>query len=339
METGVPKSVDHSFAVSVIVPVYNGEEYLAGCLDTILAQTLQDIEIVIVDDGSTDQSGEIADRYREAHKEKILVLHQENGGVSRARYNGILAARGEWIGFVDADDEIAPDMYERLLKNASGYQAQISHCGYQTIVNNGERIHYFYNTGQIKVQNNEEGIRDLLKGELIEPSLCNKIFRHSLIDSIIERDLIDSTLRYNEDLLMNYYLFKESECSVFEDFCPYHYMARSGSATRKTFNAAAFTDPVKVWRRILQEVPEDLKTMALHKYILSCFSAYAGLQDAGYDPQVCKEYRNELIRYKSEWQGLRRPDRLRIELIMKSPALYRRVNDLYISAFQKKRYE
>lgn len=339
METGIPKSVDTNVVVSVIIPVYNGEEYLAGCLDTIVAQTMQNIEIVIVDDGSTDSSGEIADQYRETHKENIQVLHQENSGVSRARVNGILVARGEWIGFVDADDEIEPDMYERLLKNAVEHGAQISHCGYQTIVNKGERIHYFYNTGQIKVQNNEEGVRDLLQGEFVEPGVWNKLFKRSLFDDIIRDCEPELLLRYNEDLFLNYLLFKGADCSIYEDFCPYHYMARPQSATRRAFDAAKYTDPVMVWKRILQEVPQEMRTTALHKYLLACFTAYAELLHEGDEPQVCNEYRNELIKYKSEWHNLRRPDRLRIHLIMKSPALYQIINNLYIKAVQKKRYE
>ena len=114
--------------ISVIVPVYNIAEDLPNCLDSILAQTYPNVEIVAVDDGSSDQSGEILDRYAETYP-NIRVIHKENGGVTSARLRGVREAEGEWIGFVDGDDVIETDMYERLKNNAVKYDAQISHCG------------------------------------------------------------------------------------------------------------------------------------------------------------------------------------------------------------------
>ena len=148
--------------ISVVVPVYNIEAYLPHCLDSIMNQTYQNIEIVLMDDGSTDLSGQIADDYSVQYPGKFQVLHLENGGVTRARLTGVAAANGEWIGFVDGDDVIEPDMYRRLLRNALQYGADISHCGYQTIVNEGERVHYFYNTCRLVQQDRISGLKDLL---------------------------------------------------------------------------------------------------------------------------------------------------------------------------------
>ena len=144
----IPK-IEQLPMISVIVPAYNIEDYLSKCLDSILIQSYKNMEIVIIDDGSTDGTAQIADSYQVKYPDKVVCLHLQNGGVLRARMRGIEEASGEWIGFVDGDDEIEIDMYERLINNAYIYGADISHCGYQTIVNNGERIHYFYNTGRI----------------------------------------------------------------------------------------------------------------------------------------------------------------------------------------------
>ena len=339
METGVQQSMNDMPLISVIVPVYNGERYLPACIDSILGQTWPCMEIIIVDDGSTDDSGNIAEQYCESCRDKVRVLRQNNSGVSMARLAGIQAAHGEWIGFVDADDEIEKDMYERLLKNAIKYHAQISHCGYQTIVNGGERVHFFYNSGMIRKQCGIDGLRDLLEGRYVEPGLWNKLYQRSLIECVLKEDTSFLSLKYNEDLLLNYLFFQKAECAIFEDFCPYHYMARPQSATRKKFDAAKRSDPVKVWNRIMQEVPSDLKDIALHRYLLSCFSAYTGFLYAGYDKDTCERYKNELIKYKKKWGILRKPDRLRLELIMRSPALYRIAQDYYVRVFQKKRYE
>jgi glycosyltransferase involved in cell wall biosynthesis len=116
--------------ISVIVPVYNVEPYLCRCLDSLLAQTvIAEMEIILVDDGSTDGSGDICDSYA-SHYANINVVHQRNMGLSGARNSGIDIACGEYIGYVDSDDYVLPDMYETLLKNAEKSYADISCCGF-----------------------------------------------------------------------------------------------------------------------------------------------------------------------------------------------------------------
>ena len=103
--------------ISVIVPVYNVEQYLPKCVDAILAQTYGNLEVILVDDGTPDGSGRICDEYA-ARDNRVQVIHKENGGLSSARNAGIDIARGEYLGFVDSDDCIAPDMYEKMLSLA-----------------------------------------------------------------------------------------------------------------------------------------------------------------------------------------------------------------------------
>ena len=339
METGVRQSVNNKPLISVIVPVYNNELYLSACIDSILGQTWPCMEIVIVDDGSTDNSGVIADRYKEEAGGKVIVLHQENRGVSSARKTGVHAATGDWIGFVDADDIIETDMYERLLENALESGAEISHCGYQTIVNDGERIHFFYNTGKKIIQSREEGLRDLLSGEFIEPSLCNKMFRRTVICKCVMEENLSDALRYHEDLLLNYQVFKEAKKSIYEDFCPYHYMSREKSATRTGFKAEKYTDPVRVWKWILEDVPENMKMLVLGRYLKICLWSYSSLtRHAGYT-QTCDELKQEMQKYRSKLHLLRRVDRLRMRILMVSPKLYHFCETQYIRYFQKKTYE
>ena len=102
--------------LSVIIPIYNVEAYLKECVDSVLAQTYPDIEIILVDDGTPDRSGEIADEYQRAHPDKIRVIHKENGGLSSARNAGLDIARGEYIGFVDSDDAILPEYYADMIE-------------------------------------------------------------------------------------------------------------------------------------------------------------------------------------------------------------------------------
>ena len=118
--------------VSIVVPIYRVEPYLSQCVDSLLAQTLKEIEIILVDDGSPDRCGEIADEY--AKKEpRVKVIHQENAGLGPARNSGMAAAAGEYIGFVDSDDWVKPEMFERLYQVAKQQDADIvvsGHCDY-----------------------------------------------------------------------------------------------------------------------------------------------------------------------------------------------------------------
>lgn len=123
--------------VSVIVPVYNAEEYLPRCINSIQKQTLTDIEIILINDGSQDNSGRICDEYA-SRDDRIKVIHQKNAGVSAARNAGMRAAKGRYIGFVDADDWVNPDMYEAMLSSASQNNADIVICDAQTVYSNGK---------------------------------------------------------------------------------------------------------------------------------------------------------------------------------------------------------
>lgn len=125
--------------VSVIVPVYNTKEYLERCVNSLLAQTFSDLEILLVDDGSTDGSGQVCDSYA-VKDARIRVFHQENGGSSAARNLGLLYARGDYIGFVDSDDYVDADMYERLYRGICEYHVNAAQIGRDEITPEGEKL-------------------------------------------------------------------------------------------------------------------------------------------------------------------------------------------------------
>ena len=161
--------------ISVIVPVYNLEKDLPRCLDSILAQTHRALEVIVVDDGSRDGSRSVMEDYAR-RDDRVKPIFKENGGVTSARLRGVAEATGEWVGFVDGDDEIEPDMYERLLENARKYSADISHCGVLREFPDG-RLDYYYNTGRFVEQDNTKGLRDLIEGGFIEPGVVCKLYR------------------------------------------------------------------------------------------------------------------------------------------------------------------
>lgn len=156
--------------LSVIVPVYKAERYLSRCVDSLLAQKAGDYEIILVDDGSPDASGRLCDEYAAAQPGKIRVLHLDNGGQGRARNRGLDIAQGGYIGFVDSDDWVEPDMYAKLLACAEREGAELVVCGIRAIRDDGT----------------EESLPVWREGEPMAAagSACNKLFRRELIGDL-----------------------------------------------------------------------------------------------------------------------------------------------------------
>lgn len=323
--------------ISIIVPMFNLEKELPRCLDSILAQSYQSIEIIVVDDGSSDGSAEIMRQYAEKDS-RIKPVFQENGGVTSARLHGVREASGQWIGFVDGDDEIESDMYERLLKNAETYHADISHCGYQMCFDDG-RVHYFHNTGILAQQDRITALKELLSGSRIEPGLCNKLFHKTLFRSLLHGEAVPLDIKINEDLLMNYRLFSAAKQTVFEDWCPYHYIVRSTSASRAKLNPHKIYDPIKVKEIIRQSAPTELYDAAQQAYISTCINMYHTLlmEGAEYKDDLRKVH-ELLIKEAGGFSLLGRKRQLMANMIAYMPLMYRPIYAVYNRLFQKKNY-
>ena len=175
--------------VSVIVPAYNSEQYIQVCIDSILKSTLEDMEIILVDDGSTDRTAQICDSYAEQYN-NIHVIHQENKGQNAARLAGTLAANGDYIGFVDSDDWIEPKMYEELWQQAYRQNADMVCCG--CIYEKAKHQEIKYNVLHEGVYDREAILQEILpkvisfgsnytKDRVIEPHLVDKLFKKELI--------------------------------------------------------------------------------------------------------------------------------------------------------------
>lgn len=324
-------------SISVIVPAYNVEDCLPRTLNSILAQTNHDIEIIIIDDGSTDKTYQVIDSYMKRYPGQIRGIHTDNCGVTSARLTGIKIARGDYIGFVDSDDVIENDMYELLLKNAREYNADISHCGYQMLLPDG-RIRYFYNTGQILIHDNREGIRELLSGSLIEPGLWNKLYKKELFYDLIEKNLMDISIKINEDLLMNFYLFSMSKKSVFQDVCKYHYIIRNSSASRQKINAQKIYDPIKVKEIIAEEITPELISDAKSAYLRTCISTYNSLILAGMKKDK-KQIHLYIKQSHKDFKVLSRKYRIVSYMIMYVPFLYELTYKTYDRLIAAKKYE
>ncbi|WP_075983033.1 glycosyltransferase family 2 protein [Bacillus massilinigeriensis] len=212
--------------ISVIVPVYNTEEYLIQCVDSILEQTFTNLEVILVNDGSTDKSGDICNEYMKKDH-RIKVIHKENGGLSDARNAGIDIATGNFIGFVDSDDYIERDMYRLLYDLIKKYEAEISICG----------ISRFSNEVSIKKKKFEEicyipelAIKELLRDEKFHSHACDKLFKANLFDTIRF-----PTGKYYEDVYTTYKLFYISNKIVFNSIPKYYYRITEGSISNSLF--------------------------------------------------------------------------------------------------------
>ena len=156
--------------LSIIVPVYKVEEYLGECVDSLLSQTIDDYEIILVDDGSPDNSGKIADEYAAANPDMIRVLHIDNGGQGRARNFALDIAKGDFVGFVDSDDWVTHDMYEKMYTCATEMGADVVVCDFlERFVDGRESVL------PASLQDNWLGSAG---------SSCNKIFRRSLVGAL-----------------------------------------------------------------------------------------------------------------------------------------------------------
>ena len=187
--------------ISVIVPAYNTAPWLPRCLDSLMNQSYENLEVIAVNDGSTDDTKAVLDAYAAQHP-RVRVIHKENGGVTSARLRGVKEASGSWIGFTDGDDEVEPEMFAHLLENAKASGADISHCGHQVLFPDG-RVEAVHGSGVLRQQDRLTGLRDLLDGGLIESSLCTKLIRRELFEGLDA--WMDPAVKNNEDYLMNYY--------------------------------------------------------------------------------------------------------------------------------------
>ena len=162
--------------ISVIVPVYNVENLITRCVKSIIGQTYPNLEIILVDDGSKDNSGSICDELALCDK-RIKVIHKKNGGASAARNVGIDKAKGQYIGFVDSDDYIEPQMYESLLFGLKKYNTDISCTGIIKEHLDGSNNIIIRCPSKITVFNSEEIIREILLARYVGSSLCTKLYK------------------------------------------------------------------------------------------------------------------------------------------------------------------
>lgn len=166
--------------ISVIIPVYNVKQYFEECMASVLGQTFRDLEIILVDDGSTDGSGEMCDAYAEKDS-RIHVLHQKNQGLSMALNNGMDMATGRYFAFIDSDDYAAPDMMEALHRTITENDADVAVCGIYRV--KGKHITLNAEPWDT-IMNGKEFLKEILIGSRVSVTKCDKLFRRECFDAV-----------------------------------------------------------------------------------------------------------------------------------------------------------
>ena len=283
--------------ISVVVPVYNTGPYLRRCVESIVAQDYKNLEIIIVDDGSTDSDtvhlcDELSVEYA-----NVFTYHKANGGLSSARNHGVSLSKGKYIGFVDSDDTIAKDMYSSLYRNLTLYKVNIS-IGGITIVENNKHI-----TIRKRLSSGLYKNHDLMHYFFLGyfHSSCTNLYKRSLFNYALfpENEV-------NEDYILNYYLYKE-QCAVYVDECTYYnYIKRSDSITCSRISVK-YLDWLKHTKLILEDnLTESLTVEAKYQYIHSNIvlgnKCLLGLvQSKHEDSDIIYEIVTEnLLRYRKE---------------------------------------
>lgn len=220
--------------ISVIVPIYNVENYADRCINSIVNQTYKCLEIILVDDGSKDNSGVICDKWK-LKDERIIVIHKKNGGLSDARNEGIKYATGDYIAFIDSDDFIDNDMFSILYKNIKKANSQISICKYIQIEENQQ--FEFKKSQEISIYSKEKAILELLSEEKITNHAWNKLYKKDLF----------KTIRYPkgrnfEDIGTTYKLFSKCDKIVYTPCECYAYIIRGNSITGRVSEKSLFDE-------------------------------------------------------------------------------------------------
>ena len=210
--------------ISIIVPVFKVEKYLKRCVESIRNQTYPDIEIILVDDGSPDACPQICDQYAQEDT-RIKVIHKSNGGLSDARNCGIDAARGKYIGFVDSDDYIHPEMYMQLWKNIKESMADIAVCGVEKVYSDdGPDFHQVQ--GDLKIYDGRQAIENIFDASLYLQSVVswNKLYKKEIFENV--RFPIG---KIHEDEFTTYVLFYKCDKVVYNTGIYYYYYQRTDS--------------------------------------------------------------------------------------------------------------
>ena len=255
--------------ISIIIPVYNVEKYLPKCIDSVICQTHKHLEIIVIDDGSTDSSGFICDDYA-LRDNRIIVIHQPNGGLSAARNSGLDIAKGKYVMFVDSDDYVEPTFCEKPLRIAIREQVDIVSFGYFKI---GNKSTIVKKTNKPRIVRSSEAIKiSITLDDVIHGYVWNKLYNRNLFNEI--RFPIGRTF---EDQGVNYLLYHSAKVIYISEEVLYHYCRRDNSISKAYYSPKCIMDRFELWYdrlRFIQKNYPEIESVQIQQLVKESFFAF-----------------------------------------------------------------
>lgn len=311
--------------ISIIVPAYNSENSIIRCINSIRNQTYNNLEIIVVDDGSTDNTAEIVSKISNQDC-RVKLISISNGGVSHARNIGIENSNGDYITFVDSDDTIDSEMYENLVELMRNHNAQIAHCSYKNCNENGDVTSKVGDSGKEIAMNREQGVESLLTGKYFAGGACNKLYRREIIGNT----RFDETIKINEDVLFNFELFSKCTNTVYTDKAFYNYFAVSTSSTHSAKGTLGVEQGLYVAEKIeklsQKEQYHNIAKRNLASTTLALWRAYVMISKKG---ESKKEIKSRVLQFRKEGLYTRRNERIIIAILKYFPLAYSLLYRIY----------
>lgn len=334
--------------ISVVVAVYNIESYVERCIRSIMCQTYSNLQIILVDDGSTDTSGSICDRMA-AEDARIQVIHKKNGGLSDARNKGMDAARGIYLAFVDGDDWIDAVMYEKMLAAMLEYEADFAACRYRCIYRDRT---VDATTGRLIIFEGRQALASYIAEEEqypIQNAAWNKLYRRELVEN--QKFPLG---KWYEDIVYTTKLLSKIKRCAFVDEALYNYVLdREGSIMSAGINVKVLTDQIPAYfekTAFLKSIGEDelasIHNYYIYKRLLIMYTQFEHDKDKN-RKTYCKELEAIIKKERGSFaeayscKGANPNEKKKMDIFLKSPLLYRWVinfNNMFILPIKRKRH-
>ncbi len=281
--------------ISIIIPVYKVEKYLEKCIQSVINQTYENLQIILVDDGSPDNCGKICDEYAQKDH-RIEVIHKSNGGLSDARNKGLEIAKGEYIGFVDSDDYIESDMYEVLYNLLKQYNVDVSICNFYTV-----------SQGKIAIKNADNGIKEYNRIEILKEILLDNDIQSYAWNKLYKRELFGE-IKYPvgkkyEDIGTTFYLLEKCNKVVVTGKPEYYYINRQGSIVNNV-TESTITDYIELIMQRYDYIEENIKELSsynknyLKRILKTAEQDIKGLSEVGdYTKKKYEELYNKVQKF------------------------------------------
>ena len=313
--------------ISVIVPVYNVEKYLPKCIDSIINQTYTDLEILLIDDGSTDNSGKICDNYAKKDK-RIKVIHKKNGGLSDARNTGLNICTGDYISFIDSDDYIEPDMYDKMINTAIANDIDIISCNYNHIYNEQNFSPFFKTNTDELITNKTKLLKLIFTYQNFDLVVFNKLYKANLFKNI----RFPKGISPAEDLNILYPLISSSNKFYYINEALYNKTERINSLSH-TIKIQDCLNNVQGYEKFLYDIQQD-SSLDYNTIFNAClptlFRHYKHLLDKIFLLDISNSYKtleqniiNKLINLYDN-NTLSNKDKAKIFLLKINPSLYKK---------------